>query len=475
MKQLSSLRIFILFLLIIPNLGVCALNEAIDSCDFNKEILVKQSSKLIEMSEVRDITQSYKELVQMVRFYCPSKIRADINKLLTPYVSNGLKSHIRFMKEEAKRVSSFRPPEYEIKEIERARNELKQLGEKLVPLGLSSLVEKYYLQQGAINSKKRKTTCKDVDSRKPRLVELNSDGSIKRNIMRDQDSIGWCYAYTAADLISVEIGKRVSAVDVANSYNNGTFSDWLGLNESSMQGGYCDTAGNDAVDRGLCLESQLPSGDYHFSKGSASFIDELKAIESLYDIYQEYVSEDFLGIFTRTKSGDDLLRAQKKFKKDITCGPNKSDWQELFQNLNLDTFMKVIHSSSSSNDFIDKLVAKNCTPRLQLPKELELHEIDDEEEIWPKIDSQLESGKIAEVSYYSDVLYDKHDRDDGLHSSLIVARRFNPKTQSCEYMVRNSWGNGCASYDDSYDCLEGNIWIAEEYLKRATVGMVYAE
>ena len=36
--------------------------------------------------------------------------------------------------------------------------------------------------------------------------------------IRDQDSVGWCYAYLAADLVSQKSGKNISAVELALNY-----------------------------------------------------------------------------------------------------------------------------------------------------------------------------------------------------------------------------------------------------------------
>jgi len=39
------------------------------------------------------------------------------------------------------------------------------------------------------------------------------------NNPRDQDGVGWCYAYAAADLLSVEAGMNVSAAELSYRYN----------------------------------------------------------------------------------------------------------------------------------------------------------------------------------------------------------------------------------------------------------------
>ncbi len=47
--------------------------------------------------------------------------------------------------------------------------------------------------------------------------------------------------------------------------------------------------------------------------------------------------------------------------------------------------------------------------------------------------------------------------DTGLHSSSIVGRR--ARGSQCQYLVRNSWGRSCNSYDTANQCEEGRVWV----------------
>ena len=38
--------------------------------------------------------------------------------------------------------------------------------------------------------------------------------------VRNQDTMGWCYAFAAADLLTADTGKTISAFDIALNYNN---------------------------------------------------------------------------------------------------------------------------------------------------------------------------------------------------------------------------------------------------------------
>jgi aminopeptidase C len=64
------------------------------------------------------------------------------------------------------------------------------------------------------------------------------------------------------------------------------------------------------------------------------------------------------------------------------------------------------------------------------------------------------------------------------HAVSLVGRRFNPVTQSCEYLLRNSWGKKCTdTYSSNYECKDGHIWIDEAYFQfnRSIRRAVYLE
>ena len=66
----------------------------------------------------------------------------------------------------------------------------------------------------------------------------------------------------------------------------------------------------------------------------------------------------------------------------------------------------------------------------------------------------------------------------GNHASLVIGSRWNKKADSCELLVRNTWGTGCSSYKKGYPaasdtvkgqdvkCESGNIWIDYKELEK---------
>ena len=86
---------------------------------------------------------------------------------------------------------------------------------------------------------------------------------------------------------------------------------------------------------------------------------------------------------------------------------------------------------------------------------------------WSQVDEVINKGDILGIEYDAGILKNyKYEKDflNG-HASSIVGRRFNPKTNSCEYLLRNSWGKGCSGYHNDYECINGHIWIAESFFQ----------
>ncbi len=88
--------------------------------------------------------------------------------------------------------------------------------------------------------------------------------------IRDQDTMGWCYAFAAADLLSFKLGQRISAASLAIQSNADSMPSWIripftGGVESKMNGGNtANTISNGLGNRwlgageGLCLEKDFP-------------------------------------------------------------------------------------------------------------------------------------------------------------------------------------------------------------------------
>lgn len=449
-----------------------------DGCKKNQEWLKTQFEYLKSVSEVREVSIRKLEGLLSVggSTNCPAEVVNALKAKAEEFKVAGLVNHVSFMKQEIKEISKFRDPSPEIADIARVREELKKLGHKNIPSDMSAADKTLYISKGKTSSAKKQKSCTNKDNRKPPLATVK-DGKVVKNNMRNQDSIGWCYAYSAADMLSHKMGQEFSAIDVANAYND-TRSVYFWENEkkeSELEGGYITKAANSAKKRGVCLEKNLPSCDFKFADNSSNYIKQLRAVEGLYDTYYKDTTEDGMIWGRNKKIGGDLDRAISSFTTGV-CRPSYPGIAPLFPEVSMDEFVDVLGKSCSANDCVDRLVDMSCKPRVKIPENLNFKDEDSSvDSMLARLDKELNQGDIAGILYSSKTLYDRYDYKGANHASTIVARRFNTKTNSCEYMIRNSWGSSCGYSDPRIECTEGNLWMPEEYLRRTVYGVTYVD
>lgn len=96
------------------------------------------------------------------------------------------------------------------------------------------------------------------------------------------------------------------------------------------------------------------------------------------------------------------------------------------------------------------------------------------------IDTHLVHENIISISLDSNIFKQSKNLEKMLktkaepnhHAVLIVGRRYNSKTHDCDYLIRNSWGTGCASYSPMLDCDAGHIWLPKSSLKDSITSVI---
>lgn len=460
-----------------------SISHAVEQCD-ESDYISEKIDDIKTDSEALDVSDDVDAIQWVIERNCPDSVSKTLKGQVEALKREGVKNHHEFLKKELEYISEFRAPEKEIKKIREIEKRLSDNGTPIEE-ALTERDEVRFMSLGRNSSRQRKESCSSIDNRKPPLIREDDELHGQKNRMRNQDSLGWCYAFASADLLSYELGKEISAVDIANAHNNGKLSKiFLGTEESELESGFNDQAIEAAMERGLCLESQVTSDDYNFSKSSHNLKKELVATEELYRLYKKRTSNPGRLWGRNTKTGRELDEAINDFYTDLQCRKIESEWEELFPGLEFNELVETLAEASSVNSFIDGLIAKSCKPRLQVGEDIPEIKINtmssfsiftNKSELLDKVDEELEKDNLPLVDYMSDVLYDRHKSDDGEHSSAVVARKFNEETGSCEYLVRNSWGTGCFGYDRDYECEEGNIWVPREYLERSAFRVTYVE
>lgn len=310
-------------------------------------------------------------------------------------------------------------------------------------LGISNSDITSFLKEQSGIAASNKSSCERKDLRNETL-----------GAPRDQDSIGWCYAFAAADLLTYKTGKKVSASDVSLNYESGWVKDLgvtLGRSEATYEGGRIEGALEKMKEKGICLE-------------------------------KDFRSDDMAGGSLR-EMVDTVDKAKKKYEKgQRICDTGQAATSELFPNINMNDYYEILDKSSRAG-FLSELQQKSCGKRESASNIEVINEngvfgdLSDQKKLSEMIDAQLDKNNIAGIGYDARPLisqqFEREGSEQFMHGSIVVGRRFNKKSNSCEYLIRNSWGKSCETYRSPLDCEEGNVWIPKEDLMKGLINVTY--
>lgn len=408
-----------------------------------------------EEAKKSDIEQRIATIVNFYKKDCnDTQYIKSFEEEVKKQIHKGWKSQVKSLVKEAKRLSRYRIPTEELTKIDSYTKKLN----KSRPQSISDENLENIIIKNKKNREKIKSKCSNIDNRKPPLS----------NYMRAQEGNAWCYAFTAADLLSHKTGKLISAFDIANSYNSSgdVFqffkSSFANKRESQIEGGRALIALKKAKRKGLCTEENVRSSAYTVQ----SLVKSLEEIEELKDKFdrETYVAQ------AHRKNRDfwKKYKLRKKLINDFFCNTNlKGNFREVF-NL-IDSQMIQILENSSKHDVVNAAVNESCkNKRINIDEMKFVNKskgfFTSSDDLISDIDEQLNKDNIVSISYFSSRLFSTKAKLSGDHNSSIVARKFNEKTGSCSYLIRNSWGEDCEGYSKKYTCEKGNIWVPQEYL-----------
>ncbi len=308
----------------------------------------------------------------------------------------------------------------------------------------------------------QKASCTDIDVREINpVIKNNSQLAAHFKTPRNQDSIGWCYAFTSADLMSAELGVPVSGMHISTIYNNLILkTPWMqkevdderSKNPSSYaftdvyESGRVQLAIKEAISKGkICTEKGLPFDQTHTNQvhDLIRALEELKPQVILSNMDRATICREISSIVTPfVISGQNMTAIADSFVKD---------------NLNQTMTLFADHACKEWVHEIPNMEVK------LVRKETDL------EAFMKEINFNIVKGRLQTVDY--DVK--PFTGTEGFHSSIIVGRRWN--NDRCEYNIRNSWGKSCASYVAGIDCNkeQGTFWVSDEQLFQASSNIRY--
>ena len=278
--------------------------------------------------------------------------------------------------------------------------------------------------------------------------------------IRDQDSIGWCYSFAAADLLTHYLYKTkgknvqgnntlatnylkkessVSAMGLATMYNQTHNPDYTkhlkGRSSSELDSmnkkvvaekGSIISSLENVKNNGFCLERDVSSSDFSYvsdqrcvEKGRCQI---LEVINIIYD------------------------------SKDCETCKDYSPIKKIFPSLSIKDISKIILESSKQNA-LTNLVNATCFKKFKknFPSNQprffsKTYKVaTSEKQIFESVDKFLDRGIPVGIQYHSDFFFGKNTQL-AKHASTLVGKTYNPKTCEVEYILRNSWGEGCGSF-----------------------------
>ena len=261
---------------------------------------------------------------------------------------------------------------------------------------------------------------------------------------RNQGSIGWCYAFAAADLLSVEAGKPVSSFHVASIYNSSTYSNSIynyirsNVEKADIndiyESGWLARAVKKVVERKtICSELIVP---FNAEKRETN-----EFINALHELSIE--------------AHEQKLNLREVLNELLRILP-----QEFENKLNLRAAARSL-KYENINIAVEKIVSQTCANKsLKVPAlatNIVTYYTHGRSRYYSVLNSALNEGRPVALRYNSGI-YTKN-KSNGSHISVLSARRW--KNGRCQYKIRNSWGKGCSSYKQGIDCIqsEGAFWI----------------
>ncbi len=406
---------------------------AMTACEWAKDNYLE---KLQELARQQDVSQ----IINQTQICNPRPAAIPFPKLLK-IAKQGYFAEAKYVLNRADAASNYRDVSKDLAEYERIMRLAD--GEAFIKTESATRLKK----RGILNKDNSKKNCGAVDLR-PKFGKV-----------RDQDTIGWCYAFVAADMIQFKTGIHVSAADIAVNYTSAhSDAPWRrifsSVGELGREGGRVDLAIQEMIKPGVCRESDFPS-EY-----SGQELD----LRTFVEFVEKASEKDRVAYLTGGLFGSN--HNQKFFSNGQVCTSASAFKLSPSQ---LQRLNEIADRSIGSRAFYD-LAKKSCegkrlpiqVPPLDFRSQRANHSI---KEQFKFMDAKLDKNLPLAMTWRTDLAKGERDPSNSWHVSTVVGRRVSPKTGMCEYLVRNSWGKACP-YPD-YDCEEGNVWLPREALHQS--------
>lgn len=303
--------------------------------------------------------------------------------------------------------------------------------------------------------------CRPIDLTDPGYLQSKGKGALASHYQqpRDQDGVGWCYAFAASDSLSHALGYPVSSLDLSVSYYHQSLGSNSKAQLGELYGGLTETAMNAAQADGVCPESVIPSNVTASSNlGYAAIKILMQSFQVLHDQAKArgvnnicvQCSAEFKNVISPSLPG-----ATPELLSQVIARSNGSA---------LDAFHDLMRSLCSSNRRMPKVRTDYFTARFNRSRLANLASEALEKDEMPSIEIDINTFAVPNAN----------SSGSSLHAMVITGQTQGPDGQ-CRYTIRNSWGRSCYAYNAKYaercDAGKGTFWMTEEELKSSAYAL----
>ncbi|MCK6599207.1 MAG: hypothetical protein L6Q37_12650 [Bdellovibrionaceae bacterium] len=342
-------------------------------------------------------------------------------------------------------------------------------------------------------------------------AELNNCKEI-RNInsrlgpIRDQNNVGWCFANTAADLLTYahyeSLQKanqsnptpedlQVSGIFAALHYYNSEIKNLNHLSDVFNTGGFILKTISVVQNSGFVCPQSLDT-NLIGSGLKLGLKEKFYVFNRLYNLYNQIHDNSNLNnleMIQSKKIDFDNLMAQLKVSNSLISHLTEEQFKQILTTKTFDQAtmtmsevlcgqMKVplekkVNFEEYNRYTYDKMFFYDSRNKSKIS----------EEQTFKDIDFILEHEKPVAISYQVDSVLNEPKVASENHASVISGRKII--NGQCHYQIRNSWGNKCTgdfeinnkTYKNhqiyKYLCENGTFWIPREDLKKISEGFIY--
>lgn len=303
----------------------------------------------------------------------------------------------------------------------------------------------------------------DIRDTNPK-IKNNKEMRAHFSTPRNQDSIGWCYAFAGADLLSAEMDTPISSLHASLIYNQYSEQSLMEYVQELIE------------DKPGPIKKFNKSGNFKFVKESGHLDRTIRALRDRKHVcperllpFDQHLGQSTMSLIQKIEAIK-LNVINKKLQEKMVCA-ELTKVLPLY-GINTQEFESIAHSLMTENIHatLDLMAKKNCKNKMvNVPKRYVKYLDPADAPFFAAINRNLNNGKPLSMNYNVNSVA----TFSGNHVSLITARRWN--NGRCEYKIRNTWGASCAYYKTGIDCnrQEGAFWLSDEKLKEAATQVQY--